>query len=47
LDPRTILETLGHSQISPTLNTYTHVLPTLQRELAVRSIAILKLRRLG
>jgi integrase len=30
VDPRTIMETLGHSQISLTLNTYSHVLPSLQ-----------------
>jgi integrase len=30
VDPRTIMETLGHSQISLTLNTYSHVLPALQ-----------------
>lgn len=34
VDPRTIMETLGHSQISLTLNTYSHVLPALQREAA-------------
>lgn len=34
VDPRTIMETLGHSQISLTLNTYSHVLPALQRESA-------------
>jgi integrase len=34
VDPRTIMETLGHSQISLTLNTYAHVLPRLQREAA-------------
>lgn len=42
VDPRTIMETLGHSQISLTLNTYTHVLPTLQREAANKLDAILK-----
>jgi integrase len=31
VDPRTIMETLGHSQISLTLNTYSHVVPALQR----------------
>ncbi len=36
VDPRTIMETLGHSQISLTLNTYSHVLPTLQRDAAER-----------
>jgi integrase len=34
VDPRTIMETLGHSQISLTLNTYSHVLPSLQRDAA-------------
>ncbi len=33
-DPRTIMETLGHSQIALTLNTYSHVLPSLQRDAA-------------
>ena len=41
VDPRTIMETLGHSQISLTLNTYTHVLPKLQREAAAKMDAIL------
>lgn len=36
VDPRTIMETLGHSQISLTLNTYSHVLPAMQREAAKR-----------
>ncbi len=26
--PRTVMKTLGHSQIGLTMNTYTHVLPT-------------------
>ena len=34
ISPRTIMETLGHSQISLTLNTYAHVLPALQRDAA-------------
>jgi hypothetical protein len=29
--PRTIMETLGHSQISLTLDTCSHVMPTLQQ----------------
>jgi integrase len=41
VDPRTIMETLGHSQISLTLNTYSHVLPTLQAEAATKMNAIL------
>jgi integrase len=36
VDPRTIMQTLGHSQISLTLNTYAHVLPVLQQEAANR-----------
>ena len=34
VNPRVVMETLGHSQISLTLNTYSHVLPALQREAA-------------
>jgi integrase len=41
VDPRTIMETLGHSQISLTLNTYSHVLPELQADAAVKMNAIL------
>ena len=33
---RVVMETLGHSQISLTLNTYSHVSPALQREAATR-----------
>ena len=32
--PRIVMETLGHSRIAVTLDTYTHVLPALQREAA-------------
>jgi integrase len=35
------METLGHSQISLTMNTYSHVLPALQREAADRMEAVL------
>jgi integrase len=35
------METLGHSQISLTMNTYSHVLPALHREAADRMEAIL------
>jgi hypothetical protein len=35
------METLGHSQISLTLNTYSHVLPALQREAAAKMDAVL------
>jgi hypothetical protein len=34
--PRVVMETLGHSQVSLTLDTYSHVLPTLQAEAAKR-----------
>lgn len=34
VSPRVVMETLGHSQISLTMNTYTHVLPAMQREAA-------------
>ena len=40
VDPRTIMETLGHSQISLTLNTYAHVVPALQRVAAEKMDAI-------
>jgi integrase len=39
--PRVVMETLGHSQIALTLNTYSHVIPTLQREAADRMEAAL------
>jgi integrase len=42
VDARTIMETLGHSQISLTLNTYAHVLPRLQRDAAERMNAVLR-----
>ncbi|MSQ13701.1 MAG: site-specific integrase [Dehalococcoidia bacterium] len=32
VSPRTAMETLGHSQISTTMNIYTHVTPEHQRE---------------
>ena len=35
------METLGHSQISLTLNTYSHVLPALQAEAAAKIDAVL------
>jgi len=34
------METLGHSQISVTMNTYTHVMPTLLRDAADNMDAI-------
>jgi len=41
VDPRTIMEILGHSQISLTLDTYSHVLPTLQRGAAAKMDSLL------
>jgi integrase len=35
------METLGHSQISLTLDTYSHILPALQQEAADRMDAVL------
>ena len=44
VSPRVVMETLGHSQISLTMNTYTHVLPDLQREAAEKMGAALGTR---
>lgn len=41
VSPRVIMETLGHSQISLTMNTYSHVMPVLMREAADKMEAIL------
>jgi integrase len=42
--PRVVMETLGHSQISLTLNTYSHVAPFLGRDAAERMDTILAAR---
>lgn len=39
--PKLVQETLGHSQISLTLDTYSHVLPSLKVELAQKMDAAL------
>jgi len=39
--PRVVMETLGHSQIGVTMNTYSHVLPVLQRDAAEKMNALL------
>jgi integrase len=36
IHPKVVQERLGHTQISTTLDTYSHVVPTLQREAAER-----------
>ena len=41
VSPRTIMEILGHSQISLTMDTYSHVLPALLREAADLMDAVL------
>ena len=41
VSPRVVMETLGHSQVSLTLNTYSHVLPALQEDAASKMDAIL------
>jgi integrase len=41
VSPRVVMETLGHSQVSLTLNTYSHVLPALQEDAAAKMNAIL------
>lgn len=38
---RVVMETLGHSQISLTMNTYSHVIPALQEDAAARMDALL------
>ncbi len=40
VQPRVVMETLGHSQISVTMNTYTHVMPVLLRDAAEKMDAI-------
>jgi hypothetical protein len=39
--PRVVMETLGHSQIGLTMNTYSHVVPALGRDAAARMDALL------
>jgi len=41
VQPRVVLECLGHSQISLTMNTYAHVMPTLKRDAALQMNKIL------
>ncbi len=38
---RVVMELLGHSQISLTMNTYSHVMPELRREAADSMDAVL------
>ena len=41
IHPRVVMETLGHSQISLTMNTYSHVIPVLKQEAARKMDAVL------
>jgi integrase len=41
VSPRVVMETLGDSRVSLTLNTYSHVLPALQEDAAAKMDAIL------
>ena len=43
VNPKIVQEILGHSDINLTLNTYSHVLPTLQKEAAVKLEGVLTL----
>jgi len=40
--PRVVMEMLGHSQISLTMNTNSHVIPAMQREAATKLESLLK-----
>jgi len=42
---RLVMEILGHSQISLTMNTYSHVIPAMQQDVADQMDAILQPRR--
>ena len=42
VNPRVVMETLGHSQVSLTLNTYSHVLPAVQQDAAARMNSVLE-----
>jgi integrase len=44
---RYIMELLGHSQVSFTLQTYAHVLPEVQRQVAVKMDEILSPNRVA
>lgn len=41
VQPRVVMEILGHSQISLTMDTYSHVIPELQKEAAAQMDALL------
>lgn len=47
IHPKVVQEMLGHSTISLTLDTYSHVIPDLQREAAEKMQALLQAPRAG
>jgi len=42
IPPRVVMELLGHSQISLTMNTYSHVIPAMQRDATAKLDALLR-----
>jgi len=42
IHPKVVSETLGHSQIAVTLDLYSHVTPTMQREAAEAVDAVVR-----
>ena len=47
INPKIVQERLGHSDISLTLNTYSHVLPHMQEEAAEKMDELLTLIEVG
>jgi site-specific recombinase XerD len=45
--PRMVMESMGHSQISLTMNTYSHVMSEQQREAADKLDGLLRRARTG
>ncbi len=46
VSPRVVMDVLGHSEIAMTMDTYSHVVPELQREAADKMESLLKHPRL-
>jgi integrase len=42
VSPRVVMDLLGHSQIGLTMNTYSHVIPDLRRDAAIRIEELLR-----
>jgi integrase len=45
--PREVMETLGHSQVTMTMNVFTYVVPRRQRDTADRMDALLQRAKSG